>query len=215
VRMACVAARERLAALMNVRVGDVQIDGGRVRAGGRTEELADLLARAGLKSVDAKYDAKPSEKQKQHATRSFGAQFVEVRVDPELGQIRVSRAVGAFAAGRILNEKTARSQFMGGMVMGLGAGLFEETVYDPRFGRIVNADLAEYKVPVNRDVPPIEIIIVDEKDEFMNEIGVKGIGEIGICGTAAAVANAVYHATGKRVRDVPITLDKIATMASG
>jgi xanthine dehydrogenase YagR molybdenum-binding subunit len=117
--------------------------------------------------------------------------------------------VSAFAAGRILNAKTARSQYLGGIVWGLSMGLHEQTVYDRRNGRIMNADFAEYHVPVNLDVPDIDVIFVDEHDPHVNEIGVKGIGEIGITGVAAALANAVFHATGKRIRDLPITLDKL------
>jgi xanthine dehydrogenase YagR molybdenum-binding subunit len=117
--------------------------------------------------------------------------------------------VGAFAAGRILNAKTGRSQIMGGMVFGIGMALLEQTVMDTRLGRVVNADLAEYHLPVNRDVPQVEAFFVDEVDPYVNPIGVKGIGEIGIVGAAAAVANAVYHATGRRIRDLPITPDKL------
>lgn len=209
VRQACLAARHKLASMLDAQPDDLRIDGDTVTAGGKSQRLSELFARARVKNIEAKVDGKPSDDVKKYATRSFGAQLIEVRIDPDLGSLRVSRAVGAFAAGRILNAKTARSQFIGGMVWGLGMGLFEETIYDPRLGRIVNADLAEYKVPVHLDVPDLDIIIVDEKDEHVNAIGVKGIGEIGICGTAAAIANAVYHATGKRVRDLPITLDKI------
>ena len=117
--------------------------------------------------------------------------------------------MSAFAAGKILNPKTAKSQFEGGVVWGIGMALTEDTVRDPRTARVVTRDLADYHVPVNADVPPIDIIFVDEVDTIVNELGCKGIGEIGICGTAAAVANAVYHATGKRIRDLPITLDKL------
>ena len=121
----------------------------------------------------------------------------------------MARMVGAFAAGRILNAKTAHSQIMGGMVWGIGMALHEQTVMDTRLGRIVNADLAEYHVPVNADVPAIDAFFVEEVDTHVNPIGVKGIGEIGIVGAPAAIANAVYHATGKRIRDLPITPDKL------
>jgi xanthine dehydrogenase YagR molybdenum-binding subunit len=140
---------------------------------------------------------------------AFGAQFAEVHVDPDLGTIRVVRQVGAFGAGRIVNAKLARSQFVGGMTMGLGMALLEETRRDERTGRVMNANLAEYLVPVHADVPATEAIMVEEDDPHVNEIGVKGIGEIGIVGAAAAIANAVYHATGKRIRDLPITPDKL------
>ncbi len=140
---------------------------------------------------------------------SFGAQFAEVRVDPDFGTVRVTRFVGAFGAGRIMNLKTARSQMIGGIVMGIGMALLEETVTDNRFGRIVNPNLGEYHVPVNADIPAIEAYFVEETDPHVNVIGAKGVGEIGITGVAAAVANAVYHATGKRIRDLPITPDKL------
>jgi len=120
----------------------------------------------------------------------------------------VTRLVGVFDVGRVLNAKTARSQLMGGMVWGIGMALHEETLLDHKFGRIMNANIAEYHVPVNADVGDIKVIFVDEPDDS-NPLGLKGLGEIGIVGAAAAVANAVYHATGKRVRDLPITLDKL------
>ena len=144
---------------------------------------------------------------KAHNTHS--AVFTEVKVDEQLGVIRVTRVVNAVAAGRILNTKTARSQIMGGVVWGIGMALHEETLLDHTFGRVMNANIAEYHVPVNADVHDIKVIFVDEPDATINQLGIKGLGEIGIVGVAAAIANAVYHATGKRVRDLPITLDKL------
>jgi xanthine dehydrogenase YagR molybdenum-binding subunit len=144
-----------------------------------------------------------------HARNTHSAVFAEVKVDEQLGIIRVTRVVSAIAAGRILNTKTAHSQIMGGVVWGIGMALHEETLYDHRFGRIMNANIAEYHVPVNADVHDIKVIFVDEPDELINPLGIKGLGEIGIVGVAAAIANAVYHATGTRVRDLPITLDKL------
>jgi xanthine dehydrogenase YagR molybdenum-binding subunit len=144
-----------------------------------------------------------------HARNTHSAIFAEVKVDEELGVIRVTRIVSAVAAGRILNTKTARSQIMGGVVWGIGMALHEETLIDHAFGRIMNANIAEYHVPVNADVHDIDVIFVEEPDELINPMGIKGVGEIGIVGVAAAIANAVYHATGKRVRDLPITLDKL------
>jgi xanthine dehydrogenase YagR molybdenum-binding subunit len=135
--------------------------------------------------------------------------FAEVKVDPDLGVIRVTRVVTAVAAGRILNPKTAESQILGGVVWGLGVGLSEHSLIDQALGRFMNHDLAGYHVPVNADVPEIEVIFVEERDEIVNPLGAKGLGEIGIIGVPAAIANAVYHATGKRVRDLPITLDKL------
>ena len=143
------------------------------------------------------------------AHNTHSAIFVEVRIDEQLGVIRVTRVVSAVAAGRILNTKTASSQILGGVVWGIGMALHEETLIDHRFGRIMNANIAEYHVPVNADVHDIKVIFVDEPDEMINPLGIKGLGEIGIVGVAAAIANAIYHATGKRVRDLPITLDKL------
>jgi xanthine dehydrogenase YagR molybdenum-binding subunit len=221
VRRACLALRDKLADLLrgesasplhDIPAGELAFAGDRLvhkKSASRGEPLAALFKRHGLTALDAEFKSQTAESRKQYGTRSFGAQFVEVRVDPGLGQIRTSRVVSAFAAGRILNAKTARSQYLGGIVWGLSMGLHEQTVYDRRNGRIMNADFAEYHVPVNLDVPDIDVIFVDEHDPHVNEIGVKGIGEIGITGVAAALANAVFHATGKRIRDLPITLDKL------
>ena len=144
-----------------------------------------------------------------HAHNTHSAVFAEVKVDEQLGVIRVTRVVNAIAAGRIINLKTGHSQIMGGVVWGIGMALHEEALIDHRYGRVMNANVAEYHMPVHADVHDIKVIFVDEPDDEINPLGVKGIGEIGIVGVAAAIANAVYHATGKRVRDLPITLDKL------
>ncbi|HZC98132.1 MAG TPA: molybdopterin cofactor-binding domain-containing protein, partial [Bradyrhizobium sp.] len=144
-----------------------------------------------------------------HARNTHSAIFAEVKVDEQLGVIRVTRVVEAVAAGRILNLKTAHSQVMGAVIGGIGMALHEETLFDHHFGRVMNANIAEYHVPVNADVHDIKVIFVDEPDTIINPLGIKGLGEIGIVGVAAAIANAVYHATGSRVRDLPITLDKL------
>jgi xanthine dehydrogenase YagR molybdenum-binding subunit len=143
------------------------------------------------------------------AMHAFGAQFAEVRVNRDTGEVRAPRLLGVFAAGRIINAKLARSQFLGGMTMGLSMALHEESVIDSRFGDYVNHDFAEYHIATNADVGTIDVSWIDEDDPYINPMGAKGIGEIGIVGTAAAIANAVYHATGIRVRDLPITLDKL------
>jgi xanthine dehydrogenase YagR molybdenum-binding subunit len=146
---------------------------------------------------------------KTHAMYAFGAEFVEVRVDPRTGVVRVPRMVGVFAAGRILNPRTAKSQLSGGMIWGLGSALLEETEVDARRGCYVNANIAEYLIPACADVGEVVVETVDEEDRFVNPLGVKGIGELGIVGTAAAVASAVYHATGVRVRELPIRMEKV------
>ncbi|HEX6483260.1 MAG TPA: xanthine dehydrogenase family protein molybdopterin-binding subunit [Ktedonobacteraceae bacterium] len=145
----------------------------------------------------------------QFSMHAFGAQFAEVRVNVDTGEIRVPRLLGVFAAGRIINPKTARSQFLGGMTMGLSMALHEASVLDPRFGDFVNHDFAEYHIATNADVGTVDVTWIDEEDPHVNPMGTKGIGEIGIVGTAAAIANAVYHAIGIRIRDLPITLDKM------
>lgn len=144
-----------------------------------------------------------------YASYTHSAVFAEVRIDEELGQIRVTRIVNAVAAGRILNPKTARSQIIGGVVWGIGMALHEETLTDHRLGRIVNHSLAEYHVPANADIYDIDVVFVEEHDDKASPIGVKGLGEIGIVGTAAAIANAIHHATGKRLRSLPMTIDKL------
>jgi xanthine dehydrogenase YagR molybdenum-binding subunit len=148
-----------------------------------------------------------------YARNVHSAIFAEVKVDEQLGIVRVTRVVNAVAAGRILNAKTARSQIMGGVVWGIGMALHEGTLVDHAFGRVMNANIAEYHVPTNADVGDIEVIFVDEPDAIVNPLGVKGVGEIGLVGVAAAIANAIYHATGRRVRDLPITLDKLRCAA--
>jgi xanthine dehydrogenase YagR molybdenum-binding subunit len=140
---------------------------------------------------------------------AHGAVFAEVKVDSDLGQMRVTRLVGAFAAGRIINPRMVQSQLYGGMIWGMSFALHERGVTDPVSGRLMNANLAEYHFPVNADAPSLEAILVEEHDPHVNALGIKGVGEIGITGSAGAVANAVWHATGIRVRKFPITLDRL------
>jgi len=173
------------------------------------EPFGAIIARANLKEIEGTYDTQFNDKQKTHSAHAFGAQFAKVRVDPDIGEVRVTAYTGVFDIGRVLNMKTAISQMHGGIVMGIGMALMEATIMDINIGRIVNHDFAEYHVPVNADVPPIDIQLLDNFDEYASPIGAKGAGEIGIVGAAAAVANAVYHATGVRIRDLPITPDKL------
>jgi xanthine dehydrogenase YagR molybdenum-binding subunit len=173
----------------------------------RTVSIIDAMRHGAVDRIDQLKST--TFKHGSEANNTHSAIFAEVKVDEELGVIRVTRVVNAVAAGRILNTKTAHSQVMGGVVWGIGMALHEETLLDHAFGRVMNANIAEYHVPVNADVHDIKVIFVDEPDATINRLGVKGLGEIGIVGVAAAIANAVYHATGKRVRDLPITLDKV------
>jgi len=174
--------------------------------------LKDKMAKGGKAPLTAEGKAEgppQDEAQQKYAERSFGALFGEVRIDADLGMIRVPRVVATYSVGRVLNAKTGKSQFEGGIVWGIGQALMEEGVLDKRTGRVVNGNLAEYHVPVNADVGSIEVAWVEENDTEFNDLGARGIGEIGITGVAAMIANAVYHATGKRIRDLPITLDKL------
>jgi xanthine dehydrogenase YagR molybdenum-binding subunit len=175
----------------------------------KAESYGAVIARNGGQPIDAEATVKPGAEAEELSMHAFGAVFTEVRVDHELGVIRVPRVVAVYGIGKVLNAKTARSQLMGGLVYGIGMALMEETYIDPNLGRYVNANLEDYHVPVNADIPLIDVSTVPETDTRVNPIGVKGIGEIGNTGITGALANAVYHATGKRVRDLPITLDKV------
>lgn len=176
---------------------------------GRSVSLVEVLQAAGVDKVEAIEEAGPDKDFNQkYEAYTHSAIFAEVKVDEELGQVRVTRIVSAIAAGKVLNPKTARSQILGGVVMGIGSALEEESMLDHRIGRFMNHNLGEYHVPVHADIYDIDVIFVEEEDKA-NPLGVKGLGEIGIVGTAAAIANAVFHATGRRVRDLPITVDKL------
>jgi xanthine dehydrogenase YagR molybdenum-binding subunit len=180
----------------------------------RSEGYADILGRAGLAQIEGRGtggnpNPMAGHEQSDYGMYAHGAVFAEVKVDPDLGQMRATRLVGAFAAGRIINPRLVESQYYGGMIWGVSFALHEQAVVDPRSGRPMNANLAEYHIPVNADVPSLEAILVEEHDPHVNALGIKGVGEIGITGTAGAVANAVWHATGIRVRKFPITLDRL------
>jgi xanthine dehydrogenase YagR molybdenum-binding subunit len=172
--------------------------------------LVDILAASGETGLEEKYMMLPSVlKKRKYARATHSAVFCEVRVDEQFGTVRVTRVVSAIAAGRIVNAKAARSQIVGGIVWGIGQGLHEETLADHRFGRFMNHNLAEYHVPVNADIHDIDVIFVHEDDRIVSRIGAKGVGEIGQIGVAAAISNAIFHATGRRVRDTPMTPDKV------
>jgi xanthine dehydrogenase YagR molybdenum-binding subunit len=197
--------------LADAKLDEVVLADGKLMAGQdatRAVSIADIM-RAGKVERITQEKTNSFKEDSAHARNAHSAVFAEVKIDEQLGVVRVTRVVNAVAAGRILNAKTAHSQIMGSVVGGIGMALHEETLFDHRFGRIMNANIAEYHMPVNADVHDIKVIFVDEPDELINPMGIKGLGEIGLVGVAAAIANAVYHATGKRVRDLPITLDKI------
>ena len=176
----------------------------------RSESYSDILGRAGRAMIEGEGNSATDQAaQSNYAMHAHGAVFAEVKVDSDLGQMRVTRVIGAFAAGRIINPRLVRSQLCGGMIWGVSFALHEEAVMDLRSGRPMNGNLAEYHIPVNVDVPAIEAILVEEHDAHVNALGIKGVGEIGITGTAGAVANAVWHATGIRVRNFPIRLDRL------
>jgi xanthine dehydrogenase YagR molybdenum-binding subunit len=182
----------------------------------RSESYADILSRAGLAEIEGRGSAGGDPfAEKPYAMHAHGAVFAEVKVDPELGQIRATRLVGAFAAGTIINPRLVRSQYYGGMIWGVSFALHERAELDPRSGRVMNANLAEYHVPVNADMPSIEAVLVEEHDPNVNALGIKGVGEIGITGTAGAIANAVWHATGVRVRSFPITIEQLIGAGAG
>jgi xanthine dehydrogenase YagR molybdenum-binding subunit len=188
---------------------EFELRDGMLRHGTDTTGVAAIMTGASVDQVEGRDDTKPSPEADKYARHAFGAQFAEVRIDPDLRTIKVSRWVGAFDCGKVINAKTACSQLIGGMVFGIGMALLEETRVDERTGRTLNANIADYMVPVCADVPDIETIMIEAPDTITTPMGIKGIGELPIVGVAAAIANAVYHASGVRVRELPIRLDKI------
>ena len=219
VQKACEALHQKLldaaqqspaSAFTGVRLEELEFSDGMMRAKGRPDAavaLDQIIAVSG--ALEAEVDAAPGEKRNDYSIATHSAVFVEVQVDELLGTIHVSRAVSAVAAGRVVNPKTAGNQIIGGLVWGIGMALHEQTQIDHQLGRYMNHNLSEYHVPVNADIGELDVLFVEEHDEVVNALGSKGVGEIGIVGVAAAVANAVYHATGKRIRDLPITMDKL------
>jgi xanthine dehydrogenase YagR molybdenum-binding subunit len=203
---ACMKLREAVAQKAGFNVADATFADGQVRSGSRTVPLAQLASGGPLVAEDS---IEYGDLDKKYQQSTFGAHFVEVGVDAFTGETRVRRMLAVCSAGRILNPKSARSQVIGAMTMGVGAALMEALAIDKRLGYFVNHDLATYEVPVHADIPHQEVIFLDEVDPVSSPMKAKGVAELGICGVAAAVANAVYNATGVRVRDYPITLDKL------
>ena len=214
-RLIELAVADRGSVLFGAQPGAIDLVGGKL-AGAvsqQAESIDDLLRRNGYGpgrplEVEGKYTP-PAASANAFSLYGFGAQFCEVRVDADLGLVRIERMLGVFSGGRVLNRKTAHSQLIGGMIGGIGAALLEETRIDPRMGRIVNSNIADYLMPVNADIRNIDAIVLDEVDLHVNPIGVKGLGEVPIIGVAAAIANAVYNATGVRVRELPINAEKL------
>ena len=198
--------RAKLARAAGMDPATADFTNGNITLGGESKVLRTLVGNTGMQADGS---IQPGATLKEYSQQSYGAHFAEVGVDMDTGEIRLRRMLGVFTAGRVLNAKTARSQAIGGMVFGVSAALDEEIVLDKRYGMFVNHDLAEYLVPVHADIPAIDAIFLAELDDRSNPLKSKGIGELGICGAAASIANAVHNACGARIRDYPITLDKL------
>jgi xanthine dehydrogenase YagR molybdenum-binding subunit len=217
IQMACAQVRRQLFNLaaddakISSPIDTFQVANGMVTTPAGTRAIGDLLRGANKPFLEATASVGQGDAKSKYSMHSFGAQFAEVHVDPDLGEIRVARYVGVFDGGRILNPKTGRSQIIGGITYGIGMALLEQTETDPHTGRIVNSNLAEYLVPVHPDVPKLEVAFIDDVDPVLNPLGARGIGELPMVGVAPAITNAVFHATGVRVRSLPIRLEDVLT----
>ncbi|HKI04123.1 MAG TPA: xanthine dehydrogenase family protein molybdopterin-binding subunit [Thermoanaerobaculia bacterium] len=211
-RLLSLANREANSPLRAAAASDVEMLDGRLRLKSdpsRFVSVSEVMRRNDLTEITETFESRPSPEREKYALLAHGAQFVEVKVDPDLGNVRVTRAIEVTACGKIINPKASHSQEIGGVVWGIGMALQEATEIDHRYGRIMNPNLQHYHVPVNADVHMIETMFVEEDDKIVNPLGVKGMGELGMVGIPAAIANAVFHATGKRIRELPITPDKL------
>jgi xanthine dehydrogenase YagR molybdenum-binding subunit len=211
-KLLTLANQEADSPLKAAAASEVEMLEGRLQVKGapsRFVSIPAVMRRNGLSEITETHDSRPSKDRDKYALLAHGAQFIEVKVDPDLGNVRVTRAIEVTACGKIMNPTASHSQEIGGVVWGIGMALQEATEIDHRYGRIMNPNLQHYHVPVNADVHMIETMFVEEDDKVVNPLGVKGMGELGMVGIPAAIANAVYHATGKRIRDLPITPDKL------
>ena len=222
VKMACEAVGAKLLDLAqsqddspfaDAEIKDVKFENGQMKLKENPSvsiSITDLMKQTDTARIEQETKSSPDKaRQSKYTMNTHSAVFAEVKVDEDLGTIHVTRVVSAIAGGRVINPKTARSQIIGGIVWGISHALHEESIVDQNYGRFMNHNLAEYHVPVNADIHDIEVIFVEEKDDIINPLGAKGLGEIGIVGVAAAIVNAIYHATGKRVRALPVTIDKL------
>jgi xanthine dehydrogenase YagR molybdenum-binding subunit len=211
-RLLSLAQREADSPLRAATAADVEMLEGRLQLKSNPSQFADipaLMRRNGLTEITETFESRPAEERDKYTLMTHGAQFIEVKVDPDLGNVRVTRAIEVTACGKIMNPTTSHSQEIGGVVWGIGMALQEATEIDHRYGRVMNPNLQHYHVPVNADIHMIETMFVEEDDRVINPLGVKGMGELGMVGIPAAIANAVFHATGKRIRELPITPDKL------
>jgi xanthine dehydrogenase YagR molybdenum-binding subunit len=210
-RLQELAIRSERSALYAASPAELVFGGGMLKRKGESAGLSytAILKAGNLPELVVENESKSGPESEKLSGKSFCATFIEVRVHPVTGMVRVEKVVSAIDAGTVLNQKTARSQVLGSAIWGIGMALMEEGVIDHRYGRYVNKDLAEYHLPVCADTPDIDVIFIDKPDPSIDPMGAKGLGEIGMVGFAAAIANAVYHATGKRIRELPITPDKL------
>lgn len=203
------AASHERSPLRGIEPADIRMAEGGLISSGRKHDYGALLMAVAPGGISAEGSSGRTKDYEAFSHHAYGAHFAEVTVDLDTGEPRLRRMLGVFAASRLFNPKTARSQMVGGMIWGVGAALTEETILDRRRGHFVNRDLGDYHMPCHADVPDIDAVFLDEHDDKANPFGAKGIGELGNCGASAAIANAVYNATGIRIRSFPITLDKL------
>jgi len=202
-------AIENISAFKNIKADDIKYENGKLISGSASISFTDLLKQTGKPEILASKSTERFAQQNKYVTNSFSVHFVKLHVHPNTGVIKLKHIVSAADAGKIISEKTARSQMVGGAVGGIGMAMTEETLMDHRYGRYINSNFVDYHVPVHADVPPMDVLFVNKPDNIISPTGAKGIGEIALVGVAPAILNAVYNATGKRIRSLPVTPDKL------